>query len=95
MDGSLIRDIQFAAKMPLGEGSAYEEHVILVGCNFDVVHPLGKSLHLSEDKSKPKQLNSSNNRLESATNDIVAFDEEIKRWQDILSADYNKWLFCR
>lgn len=60
-----------------------------------LVHPLGKSLHLSEDKSKPKQLNSSNNRLESATNDIVAFDEEIKRWQDILSADYNKWLFCR
>lgn len=93
MDGSLIRDIQFAAKMPLGEGSAYEEHAILVGCNFDVVHLLGKSLHYLDEENNPKQAKSENNRLELRSDILITLDNEIKRWQDILSVDYNKWLF--
>lgn len=93
MDGSLIGDIQFAAKMPLGEGSAYEEHAILVGCNFDVVHLLGKSLHYLDEENNPKQAKSENNRLELRSDILITLDNEIKRWQDILSVDYNKWLF--
>lgn len=60
-----------------------------------MVHPLGRSLHPLNDKNKLKKLNSTDNRLECQPNEIIAFDDEIKRWQDILSADYNKWLFCR
>lgn len=85
MDGSLIRDIQFAAKMPLGEGSAYEEHAILVGCNFDVVHLRSKMLH---NKTDSTPIISS----KCCDFDMNEIETELDRWRDILFTDYNLWL---
>lgn len=58
-----------------------------------LVHLLGKSLHYLDEENKPKQAKSENNRLELQSDSLIALDNEIKRWQDILSVDYNKWLF--
>lgn len=58
-----------------------------------MVHLLGKSLHYLDEENKPKQIKSENNRLELRSDSLIALDNEIKRWQDILSVDYNKWLF--
>ena len=85
MDGSLIRDIQFDAKMPLGEGSAYEEHAILVGCNFDVVHLRSKMLH---NKTDSTPIISS----KCCDFDMNEIETELDRWRDILFTDYNLWL---
>ena len=66
------------------------------GCGWSndfLVHLLGKSLHYLDEENNPKQAKSENNRLELRSDILITLDNEIKRWQDILSVDYNKWLF--
>ena len=71
--------------MPLGEGSAYEEHAILVGCNFDVVHLRSKMLH---NKTDSTPIISS----KCCDFDMNEIETELDRWRDILFTDYNLWL---
>lgn len=58
-----------------------------------MVYPISKSLHFLDDKINQNSQDLGNNRLESDKELLAAIDAETKRWQNILSSDYNNWLF--
>lgn len=58
-----------------------------------MVYQPSKSLHFLDDKINQNSQTLGNNRLENDKQLLTAIHDEVQRWQDILSSDYNNWLF--
>ncbi len=58
-----------------------------------MVYPISKSLHFLDDEINQKSQDLRNNRLKSDEQLLTAINDEARRWQNILSSDYNSWLF--
>lgn len=70
-----------------------EAFYIIISILCHMVYPISKSLHFLDDKINQKSQDLGNNRLESSEQLLVAINNEVRRWQNILSSDYNNWLF--
>lgn len=58
-----------------------------------MVYLPSKNLHLLDDKNNQLNQKTEVNRLEIDRQLLNSIDNEIKRWEDILSTDFNNWLY--